>query len=73
MGQTIANSAYRAFHAMRFIGVALAILAASAGVAHATSPGSGSSVPGIDPSSLLSGVTVMIAGLLMMHDTVRQR
>jgi hypothetical protein len=29
-------------------------------------------VPGIDSSSLLSGVTVMIAGLLMMHDTVRQ-
>ena len=73
MMHTIASSANRSFHAMRFVGVALTFLAASAGAAHAASPSLGRSGHGIDSSSLLSAVTLVIAGLLMMHDTVRQR
>jgi hypothetical protein len=70
MMHTIAGSV---FNAVKYLGVALAVLVAFAGAAHAASPGSGSSLPRVDSSSLLSALTVMIGGALMWHDTVRSR
>jgi hypothetical protein len=73
MIHTLANSVRYVLHAMKYFAGAMAVLAAAAGVAHADSSGSGNSVPEIDPSSVLSALTLMVGGVLMMYDTVRRR
>ena len=73
MIHTIANSAGHVLQAIKYVAGALAVIAAVAGAAQATTPVSGVGVPKIDPSSLLSALTLMIGGVLMMQDTVRQR
>jgi hypothetical protein len=67
----LSKAAVRTLRATQFAAGALGMLAALASAAQAGSPGSteGHGVPGINLSSLISALTLVIGGALMIHDT----
>jgi hypothetical protein len=57
----------------QFVGLAL-VVAASASVAHAqTASGSSGAAPEIDPGSVMSALTLLTGGVLMMTDKFRSK
>ncbi len=56
----------------KYAGGVLAVSAAWAGMAYAGGSSSGGGVPELDPSSLLSALTLVIGGVLMIYDTNRR-
>ena len=64
MMRLLSKAAVRTLRAARYAAGALVVLAALAGVAQADSPGSigGNRAPGINLSSLISAMTLLIGG-----------
>ncbi len=75
MNPLLWKAAVRTLRVGRSAAGALVVLAALAGVAQAGPPDSttASGVPGVRLSSLISAMTLLIGGSLMIHDTARRQ
>jgi sugar phosphate permease len=67
----LSKAAVTTLRAAQFAAGAVGMLAALAGAAQAGSPGTtaGHGMPGINLSSLISAMALVIGGALMIHDT----
>jgi hypothetical protein len=72
MVHTIAPGTRKVLNSLKKLGGTMAILAAFAGTSFAGGSTSDGGVPEINTSSLLSALTLVIGGVLMIHDTRRR-